>query len=111
MDFPTAKDLQKISEDVSKNDGNEILYNEYLEDLKERLTNMALAKNRAIYVDYRTSESYYGQLKLNRHDGYLDDNYTKKVFKMLDDKGYAYYHYSTTFIFSRKAVCEIWIED
>ena len=111
MDFPTASDLRKISEDVSKTDGNEALYKEYLEDLKERLTNMALAKNKRICVGYRISESYYGQLKLIRHDGYLDDNYTKKFFKMLDKNGYEYYHYDATSIFSRKAVCEIWIKD
>ena len=111
MDFPTANDLRKISEDVSKTDGNEVLYKEYLEDLKEWLTDMALAKNRRIYIDYRTSDSYYGQLKLIRHGGYLDDNYTKKVFKVLDDNGYEYYHYNATSIFSRKAVCEIWIKD
>lgn len=110
MDFPTAKDLQKISEDVSENDGNEALYNEYVEDLKALLVDMARTKNNKIYVTYWNSGSRHGELALLSKRGYLDANYTKKVFKMLDDSGYHYIQYGASSIFSRKALCKIWIE-
>jgi len=109
--FPTAKELINMSNNVSKNDGNEALYNEYLEDLKELLTNMALTKNREISITYGyLANSGYGELALISKRGYLDANYTDKVFKMLDDNGYYYYQYAPDSIFSRKGLCKIWIE-
>lgn len=112
MNFPTAKDLRTISEDVSINDGNEVLYNEYLEDLKKSLIDMAFKKNREIYVPYRyVSNSYYGELALMSRRGYLDVNYSEKVFKMLSANGYEYYHYLSNSGFSRKGQCRIWIKE
>lgn len=110
MNFPTARDFQEISEGVSKNDGNVALYDEYIEDLQNLLVNMASTKGREIYLSYREiSGSPYGELQLLSRKGYLDVNYTAKVFNMLRENGYGSYVYRLPSIFSKNGKYKIYI--
>ena len=110
MNFPTVIDVQEISENVSKNDGNAALYDEYIEDLQNLLVNMARTKSRDIYLNYREiSGSPYGELQLLSRKGYLDVNYTAKVFDMLRENGYGSYLYKSPSIFSKNGKYKIYI--